>query len=56
LILDLFLKEQTKLGIDSLAEAKQVHDKLEKIYVEAMDFERVNQKRDYILDEILKFV
>jgi Cdc6-like AAA superfamily ATPase len=49
-------KEQTKLGIESLVEAKQLHDKLENIYVKAMDFDKVSQRREYIIEEILKTV
>lgn len=49
-------KGQTKLGIESLAEAKRLHDKLENIYIKAMDFDKVSQRREYILEEILKTV
>jgi Cdc6-like AAA superfamily ATPase len=49
-------KGQTKLGIESLAEAKRLHDKLEDIYVNAMDFDKVSERREYILEEILKRV
>lgn len=39
-------------GTDLLMEAKQKHDQLEKYYVQAMDFDAVQQKRDEIIDEI----
>lgn len=41
-------------AIQSLAKAMDVHARLEHIYAEAMDFERVNQKRAEVLAKILK--
>lgn len=40
---------------EKLRQAKAVHDILENAYVEAMDFGAINQKRDMILDRILKY-
>lgn len=38
-----------------LAAAKRLHDELEVCYVNAMDFERINAKREAIYDEILDY-
>ncbi|HEX6923596.1 MAG TPA: PRK06851 family protein, partial [Bacillales bacterium] len=40
-------------GTNRLMEAKQKHDELEEYYVQAMDFEAVQRKRDEIISEIL---
>mgnify|MGYP001160546121 CR=1 FL=1 len=41
-----------KQSIGHLARAKQLHDQLEHIYVAAMDFTIVNQKRDWIEEQL----
>lgn len=43
-----------KEAISSLAKAKTLHDRLEKIYIEAMDFSKVNQLKAEIEEEIDK--
>lgn len=46
-------KYSLQKGTNRLAEAKEKHDKLEEYYVNAMDFEAVQRKRDQIISEIL---
>lgn len=41
-------------AIDLISRAKTIHGQVEKYYIDAMDFERVNAKRQEILEEILK--
>ncbi|HET7580084.1 MAG TPA: PRK06851 family protein [Bacillales bacterium] len=43
-------------GTDLLMEAKQKHDQLETFYIQAMDFEAVEQKRDQIITELQKCI
>lgn len=45
---DRFIKE----SIDLLSKAKSVHDELESYYITAMDFDKVNEKTNDILNEI----
>lgn len=45
-------KEKMNKGIQQLAETKEIRDRLEKIYIEAMDFTIVNEIRDKINKEI----
>lgn len=40
---------------DYIAKAKAEHDVLEEFFIPAMDFEAINQKRDEILNRILKY-
>lgn len=40
-------------GMNYLSEAKRLHDNLEKYYSNAMDFQKVNEKRQEIISEIL---
>ena len=42
-------------AIAHLAQAMEVHDEIEKYYIEAMDFEGINKKHDEILKRILKY-
>ena len=35
-----------------MKEAKEIHDKLEKCYIPAMDFSLVDEKTEKIIDEI----
>lgn len=42
-----------KLGTEQIAMAKQLHQEKEKVYIEAMDFDKVNDKKLEILREIL---
>lgn len=44
--------EKMKQATHHLAEAKQFHDQLEDIYVAAMDFSVINQKRDWIEEQL----
>lgn len=46
-------KDLMQQGTALLMEAKKKHDELERYYVEAMDFEAVERKRDGIINEIL---
>jgi hypothetical protein len=48
--------EQTRLGTKLLAEAKSFHDELERIYIDAMDFNLVNEHKEYIASEIEKML
>lgn len=48
--------KKIKEAISYLAEAKALHDELEKIYVSAMDFNKVEQIRNDILHEINKLM
>jgi DNA helicase HerA-like ATPase len=41
------------LATNFLSEAKRLHDRLEEYYKQAMDFEKVDSKRDEVLEEIL---
>ena len=41
-------------AVNSLANAKAVHDDLEKYYVSAMDFDFVHQKADRLISEIFE--
>ncbi|MHB8170596.1 MAG: PRK06851 family protein [Thermincolia bacterium] len=43
-------------GADYIRQAKAEHDYLETFYIPAMDFARINAKRDEILERILKYV
>ncbi|MGB4368778.1 MAG: hypothetical protein WBI74_06005 [Caldicoprobacterales bacterium] len=40
--------------IDFISRAKAIHGQVEKYYVDAMDFERVNAKRQQVLEEIME--
>lgn len=42
-------------AVSSLAQAKQMHDELEKLYNPHVDFKRVNETADRIIEEILGF-
>lgn len=44
-------KTETKQGILALAEAKAVHDELKDYYLESVDFNLVEQKKNYIKEE-----
>ena len=44
--------ELVKESIGRLKKAKEVHDKLEEIYIDAMDFERLNEFRESFIEEI----
>lgn len=44
-----------KQGTSFLAAAKQLHDELESYYINAMDFEQLEAKRQQILHEILEY-
>ena len=42
-------------AIDHLAQAKSAHLEIEKYYIDAMNFEGINRKREEILERILKY-
>lgn len=42
-------------SFNTLRECKMVHDELEKLYIDAMDFSKVNQVTDKLLKEILEY-
>ncbi len=44
--------ELIKESVERLKKAKAVHDKLEEIYIDAMDFERLNDFRESFVEEI----
>ena len=44
--------ELLKESINSLARAKSVHDKLEEIYIQSMDFKKVNQAAESVIRSI----
>ena len=46
------IRELTKEAVASLKEAKSTHDKLEKIYSDAMDFQQLNEYMDNLTDNI----
>jgi hypothetical protein len=46
------IRELTTEAISALKDAKQTHDKLEKIYVDAMDFEALNEHLDSLVKDI----
>ena len=52
---ELNMAYQTKmtLATNFLSEAKRLHDRLEDYYKQSMDFEKVNKKREEVLQEIL---
>lgn len=41
------------LATNFLSEAKRLHDRLEEFYKQSMDFEKVDKKREEVLQEIL---
>lgn len=47
------IRELTNEAVSALKEAKITHDKLEKIYAEAMDFTALNKHLDFLLADIL---
>ncbi|WP_227938266.1 PRK06851 family protein [Alkalihalobacillus deserti] len=49
-------KDKMKEGVSYLAEAKELRDKLESYYIEAMDFTKIDQIRKGILEEIEQMV
>ncbi|MFC0562444.1 PRK06851 family protein [Halalkalibacter alkalisediminis] len=49
-------KDKMKEGVSYLAEAKQLRDKLESFYIEAMDFTKIDQIKMEILEEIEKVI
>lgn len=51
--IDTRYKQQTTVAIQCLAEAKELHDQLKQIYTDAMDFEKVMERKKCILDSIL---
>ncbi|MBM6619305.1 PRK06851 family protein [Bacillus suaedaesalsae] len=46
-------KNKMTLATNFLSEAKRLHDRLEEFYMQAMDFEKVDIKREEVLEEIL---
>ncbi|WP_456278628.1 PRK06851 family protein [Bacillus sp. AK128] len=52
---ELNMSYQTKmtLATNFLSEAKRLHDRLEEYYKQSMDFEKVNKRREEVLQEIL---
>lgn len=51
-----FTKQATKkleLAVTKLKQAKQYHEELEKYYVQAMDFEKIDKLREKLLSEML---
>jgi Cdc6-like AAA superfamily ATPase len=49
-------KEKMKEGVSYLAEAKELRDQLEAFYIDAMDFSKVDQIKESILEEIEQFI
>ena len=47
-------KEFIKQAIEALGTAKDLHDKLESYYINAMDFDKANRFCDSVIDEIFK--
>ncbi|GAB7389307.1 PRK06851 family protein [Bacillaceae bacterium] len=47
-------KDKMSAGTRCLQEAKRLHDRLEAYYVDAMNFDAVNEKREEVLAEILE--
>ncbi len=47
-------KAKMLVGTNYLKKAKQLHDELEQFYIKAMDFNKVNQMREEILQEIIE--
>lgn len=47
------VKELTAESMSALVEAKKVHDKLEKIYIEAMDFDALNNYCENLIKSLL---
>ncbi|HZK35260.1 MAG TPA: PRK06851 family protein [Bacillota bacterium] len=43
-------------AVHALSKAMEIHDRIEGYYIDAMDFERVNQKKDELLEKILDLV
>lgn len=43
------------IGIENISKAKQLHDKLEEYYVPNMDFKKVNDLKDLIIERILRY-
>ena len=50
------MRELTDEAVNALKDAKATHDKLEKIYVEAMDFESLGRYLDKLCEEIFNTV
>jgi len=48
-------KIKMTIGTNHIKEAKRLHDELEEYYIAAMDFEAINQKREEILQEVLRY-
>lgn len=46
--------ELIKKAVENLQLAKSTHDELEKMYIQSMDFRKVNKLSDLLIDEILK--
>jgi hypothetical protein len=46
-------KNKMTLATNFLSEAKRLHDRLEEFYQQSMDFEKVDKRREDVLDEIL---
>ncbi|WP_246942021.1 PRK06851 family protein [Bacillus pinisoli] len=51
--LNMAYQNKMTLATNFLSEAKRLHDRLEEYYKQSMDFEKVNKKREEILEEIL---
>jgi len=43
-------------AIGSLADARRNHEIIEKIYIPTIDYDRVNEAREKILEEIISFM
>ncbi|WP_053957596.1 hypothetical protein [Inediibacterium massiliense] len=50
-----FYEELIDTGIFNIKKAKEKHDQLEKIYIEYMDFKKIDELRENILQKILKY-
>jgi hypothetical protein len=49
-------KNKMTLATNFLSEAKRLHDRLEEFYQQSMDFEKVDKRREEVLEEILYIV
>lgn len=45
--------EEMRLAVAGISKAKKLHDDLETYYIDAMDFEAIDKKRDSIMNKIL---
>lgn len=46
--------ELVTAAVDTLTQAKSIHDELEKIYVDCMDFDALNRRKEQVITELKK--